>query len=299
MKKNTKAAKFLLLSLLSAVISALFQCFGAPFVRVTRIVYGAKAFWIAGVVYAALLSFVSPLFGCMVAGIWMSVGFYTEFEFRGRTSFTYALLSTVMSLTLSLILPVVIMNSMGGSVLEAMDITKQSLIDTIKTTMNGNTSFYLGPISIDLQNIVYLLPSLIFVVYAYSIAFALIFGQRTAVMMNEKVTKIASGLRLLDFKLPDYMIWVAMISFLLSFYTLKNQFITYTALNIFNISLSIYLLQGIAILEVLLLVFRAGFFLRMFVYVFIVGQLFFLFGFVGIVDYWVDFRRRLKKRMTN
>ena len=68
------------------------------------------------------------------------------------------------------------------------------------------------------------------------------------------------------------------------------------SMNFFNLMMGLYFFQGLAVLEVLFLVFKSGSLMRFFVYFFIVGKLFFLLSAVGVIDYRVDFRRRLKQR---
>jgi hypothetical protein len=65
--------------------------------------------------------------------------------------------------------------------------------------------------------------------------------------------------------------------------------------NIVNVMTVLYFFQGLAILEVSLRSFRAGALTRAALYIILVGQMFPLVSAIGLIDYWVDFRRRLRK----
>jgi hypothetical protein len=64
--------------------------------------------------------------------------------------------------------------------------------------------------------------------------------------------------------------------------------------NVFNVALILYFFQGLAVTEVFLLAMRAGLFFRLFTYFILIGQLFFVVSAIGVIDFWVDFRRRFK-----
>ena len=59
--------------------------------------------------------------------------------------------------------------------------------------------------------------------------------------------------------------------------------------------MGLYFFQGLAVLEVAFRIFRTGAFWRFVIYFFIVGQLFLLLSAVGLIDYWVDFRSRMRR----
>src|SRR6185312_2927686 len=149
------------------------------------------------------------------------------------------------------------------------------------------------------EGIVGQLPSMLIVVHVMSLAFALMLDRRMAQLFGLQYEKIASAIKLLDFKVPDPFIWLTMFSFLFSFVKVGPEWTSVVSLNVFNVMMGIYLFQGLAVLEVSFLAFRIGSFVRLLIYVLVVGQLFFLLSVVGVIDYWVDFRRRLRKWRAN
>jgi uncharacterized protein YybS (DUF2232 family) len=69
------------------------------------------------------------------------------------------------------------------------------------------------------------------------------------------------------------------------------------ATNIVSLSVILYFLQGLAVTIVFLKVTRAGFFTRaLTVLVIMVGQGLLILGVLGLVDYWLDFRGRMRRQ---
>jgi hypothetical protein len=106
---------------------------------------------------------------------------------------------------------------------------------------------------------------------------------------------VASQLKLLEFRVPDFVIWIAMTAFLLTMENFNVKALEILGLNIVNVCTVLYFFQGLAIIEVSLRSFRAGALLRAVTYLLLVGQLFPAVSAIGLIDYWVDFRKRLKK----
>jgi hypothetical protein len=102
----------------------------------------------------------------------------------------------------------------------------------------------------------------------------------------------------LAFKIPDFFVWVTMVSFLLSFVDLKNEGLMTLGVNVFNVMVVLYFFQGLAIMEWMMNLFKMGFFMRLLTYLIVVGQLFFLLSAVGFIDFWVDFRQRFSNWKT-
>lgn len=149
--------------------------------------------------------------------------------------------------------------------------------------------------SIEASTVVQQMPSLVIVTMMISMGFALMLDQKVGRLFGLKAEKVAGRMRLLEFKVPDYFVWVAMLAFLLSFAKIEPSWIKVVALNVLNVVGGLYFFQGLAILEVAFLVFRSGFLTKFLVYFFIVGQLFFVLSAVGFGDYWLNLRERLRK----
>ena len=179
--------------------------------------------------------------------------------------------------------------ALGLNLVESL---QASLEELARQSMGGKSLSEHGMSS---EAIVGQIPSMLIVVETASLAFALMLDRKFANLMGLRYEKVASQMRLLEFRVPDFGIWITMFSFLFSFIKMPQPWMSVVALNVFVVMMGLYFFQGLAVLELTFLVFRVGAFSRLLLYLFVVGQLFFLLSIVGVIDYWVDFRHRVKR----
>lgn len=278
MQQKPTLQRFLAVSILGALLTILFVFVGAPILRVVRNVYGRTMYWGAGVVFAGAVFGISTSVSFLLAAIWVTVGIYGEFEEKGRASFGSALLSV----------------GFGSMLLLGTSYAKE-FNDSLKNFAQqmGNNMW---PAQTSLDLIQGLMPSILILVVVLSLAFALMLDRKVGALLGLRFERIASSMKLYDFRLSDLMIWVTMISFLLSFIQLKEvEAFRVISLNVFIIMMGLYFLQGLAVTEVALLVWKVGPIFKFLFYFLVVGQLFFLLSFVGIIDYWMDLRERIRR----
>lgn len=285
--------KLISLMALGAVVTILFSFLGAPLLRVLRNVGGGTLYWTSGAVATLVVTLLGlgPI-AFLLIGIWVTIGVYGEFEDRGRAGFAAAFWSVFLGTVFSVVGPWLLFQMTG---IDPNEILHQSLDNILKQMPSSQEpSSWLSGVKIDTQFLINQLPSMMAILILSSLAFALILDRRVAFLAGLRFERAASGIRLLEFRMPDFMIWVAMFSFLLSFLKIETPWVSVVALNIFNIMIAAYFFQGLAVLESAFAHYRVGFLIRLLIYVFVVGQLFFLLSVVGLVDYWVDFRRRMR-----
>jgi hypothetical protein len=289
-------ARFFLVLASATVLTALFLFLGTPLLRVLRNVYGSWKYWISGVAVTALMLTVLPssvIYAFLFFSLWVTTGFYQELEEKGRGNFWTALLSVLIGSSLVIVGPAVVAHALH---LDLTALLKESFDQILQQISPGKSLKELG---ISAEGIVGQLPSMLIVVHIMSLAFALMLDRKMAQVFGLRHEKIASEMKLLEFKVPDVLIWLTMFSFLFSFVNVGPAWTSVVSLNVFNVMMGIYFFQGLAVLEVCFLAFRIGSFFRFLIYLLVVGQLFFLLSLVGVVDYWVDFRRRLRKWRLN
>lgn len=281
------------LSLLAALLSVIFIFLGAPLVRVLRNVSGSWKFWVTGLSMSLTLVLLGlfPI-ASIVLSIWLLIGIYAEAEERGWAGLTAGLVASFFGTVTLLGLPQWLGQLYGVDMAADLKTQLKEVVGKMQTP-TAETS-WASLMNFDFEMLWGQIPSIIFILMMTCLALALMFDRRTANMFNLKFEKIASQIRLFDFRLPDWMIWATMLSFLLSFLNLNQPQVQLIAMNLFNIFLGLWFFQGLAVLEVLFIAFRVGSILRLLVYFLIVGQMFFLLSALGIIDYWVDFRKRVK-----
>lgn len=294
---NKTAAKLFGLTLLSAAITLLFSFLGAPLLRVIRSAGGKTWFWTSGTILTlTFLGFGLNFVAALLFGIWASIGVYAEFEDRGRAGFSAAFWSVFLGTAASLLIIQGYSLFAGISWHDNLKLSFSSLLNAMQeqSTQKEASLSWLREIQSQSDDIIGQVPSILAVVILSSLAFALILDRRTAEMTGLRFERAASGIRLLEFKLPDGFIWVALLSFLFSFLKIGIPWVSLFALNLFNVMIAAYFFQGLAVIETAFLVFRLGVWVRAFIYIFIIGQLFFLVSLVGIIDFWANFRGRLR-----
>lgn len=291
--------KFFLLSIVAALLTFAFVIFGAPLLRVLRNQYGAKLFWSTGLIFALLLGMVPGLvpMAYLFGSTWLVVGLYSELEERGWANFWSALSVVILGTVIVVLGPILWAKSLG---VDLSAVLSESIDQLLAKIQGANTATseqgLVSGMKVDANLVISQVPSVMFILHLTSLAFALMFDRKTATLFGIRFERIASQIRLLEFRVPDFFIWIMMFSFLLTFMKVGNEAVTMVAMNLFNSFVGIYFFQGLAVLEVLLLILRAGTFTRIIVYFVIVGQLFFLLSIVGVVDFWADFRKRFRKK---
>lgn len=103
---------------------------------------------------------------------------------------------------------------------------------------------------------------------------------------------------LLNFELPDACVWLALFAIGGAQIQHNSELIKIVALNLLNVMICLYFLQGLAVMFSFFKTFRFGpvwQVLWLFVFVF---QLFLFVAIIGFIDYWLDIRKRIYKKVA-
>lgn len=274
---------------LGTILSFLTGFMGAPFFRALRFSHGPWFYWLSTVAAVGLsFQFGSMLVAALVLGIFLTVGFYTELEISGHGGFITAGFSVLVASLL------VIASLFAYSFLGAVPVMNE-LSEQMTALMKGlNPAVSEEQLKLFSESIVSQSPSIFVIVMMFSLFFGIVLTGRVQKMMDLESYHLPTTPDLLRFRIFEKAIWILMISFLFSFLKLEPKWISVVALNVFNVAMAAYFFQGLAILETLFKVYNVSHLLRLLVYFLIVGQLFLLVSAVGIIDYWIDFRSRIK-----
>lgn len=273
--------------------------FGAPFIRVFRQRTNAAVFWLTGFVFAwmgydfwrgvvsidAAAAKTAVIVVMIPAAAWLVVGIFTELEAKGIRWIWNGILSVLVGGIATLEGSKRLLQVVGVS-------TKEQLADVIKSYFQGAAYFQL-PAEFDFMAVVNQIPSIIFIVIVLVLAHALIFEKSVYRWFRIPRERLVAQIKLLDFRLPDAFVWIGMVSFLGAIMDWKGQSIS---INVLNVSIALFFLQGVAVLEFSYKVLRIGFFIRSLGYFLFIFQLSVVLAFVGFIDFWVDFRKRIRKQ---
>ena len=265
--------------------------------RLLRNIYGAKTFWAIGALLFAGLSiaYLFPI-AFLIGASWLVVGIYSEIEVRGRANFWTAALAVIVSSVFLVAGTFYSMKAVGLDVREDIQKSIESVLTQLKdpNSPSSEPATLLSGVNLDSKLIISQIPSIAMIAMIISLAYGLIMEKRIALFLRLPYEQTASQMKLLEFRIPEGFVWIAMLSFLGSFMRLHNENLAFLSMNIFDLMLGIYFFQGLAVMEVVLQVFRAGPFMRFIFYFLVVFQLFFILSAVGFIDYWADIRRRLR-----
>ena len=103
--------------------------------------------------------------------------------------------------------------------------------------------------------------------------------------------------KLSKFQVPSWGIWVFVISLFLTFVKigLPKEFYT-LGVNLFNISIGIFFLQGFYVVQHWLQKYRIRTYYKILIWILIVFYFFITISLLGLFDYWVDFRKSKQKK---
>ncbi|KYG69001.1 hypothetical protein AZI87_07185 [Bdellovibrio bacteriovorus] len=288
MKKTATPQKFITISSLSILLSMLTVVMGAPLLRVLRKAYGPLAFWILGLVAtgAAWLLNAQPL-ALFLGSVWMTLGAYMELEQKGVGWWISGLASVAIGSAAAGL-------GLFGA-LQKNGINTYAEVQKLMEQFSAQVQKMNPAVKLDPAILVQQIPSAIVILLIITLGVGLIFERRVFSWLNLPREKIASQLKLLEYRVPDFVIWVAMTAFLLTMVSFGGKATSILAVNIVNVVIVLYFFQGLAVLEVFLNSMKAGVFMRVLTYIILVGQLLLVLSVVGLIDYWVDFRARLNK----
>jgi hypothetical protein len=291
MKKSATPQKFITTASATVLLTMMTVILGAPFLRVLRRTFGPIAYWLLGtIVTVAAWFFKAEPLSVFIGSVWMTSGVYLELELKGIGWWISGLLSVLSGLcvTAGMVYGAFKVNGIN-TYAEVQQLFEQFTQRVIEVNPSATLSS-----DVLIQQI----PSAVVIVLILTLGVGLIFERRVFSWLNLPREKTASQLKLLEYRVPDYVVWIAMIAFLLTMVSFGGKAIAILAVNIVNVTIVLYFFQGLAVLEVFLNSLKVGTFTRILAYIILIGQLLLVLSIVGWIDYWVDFRGRIRRIKT-
>ncbi|MES2802442.1 MAG: DUF2232 domain-containing protein [Bdellovibrionota bacterium] len=279
--------KYFLLAAISAAMSIIFSVMSAPFIRVLAATK-SKIFWVVGLVFVTSLFFLKMnLVAIYVGAVWMTLGLYSELEKKGITWKKSGILSVLAGVLFG--------------VIAFLSITKWSVdhelykqvIDPLMVSLKQvlpNENF-------ETKAVMMFMPGLLASALISSLAVSLVFEAQIFKAFHIKRERLASGLKWLEFRLPDMFIWSSLFAFLFSVVETPFQFLQVIAINFAVISIVSFFFQGISVVEFAARIFRLGRVTKLLLYLLIITWALPVVTVLGFADYWVDFRRHMRKKI--
>ncbi len=288
-QQNNSFNKTISLAAVTTAALLMFSFFGAPFVRVLATTVRSSIFWlVGGLLVAALFVFNLSIASIYVGAVWMTLGFYSELEKRGTSWKKTGLLALTAGLLFAVICVLVITR---GSVIES------DLVKNFMKPLQEAMKQMLPAEEFSKFDITQCLFGIFAAILASALAISFIFESKIFTLFNLKREKIASSIKWVEFRVPDVFIWFSLFGFLFSLVDLKIPHLKIAATNFSIFSIVVFFFQGISVIEFMTRVFRTGFFTKIALYLLILGWLGPAISFVGLLDYWVNFRKMVRKKI--
>ncbi len=288
-QQNNSFNKTVSLAAVTTAALLMFSFFGAPFVRVLASTVRSSVFWCVGVLLVAtLFVFNLSIASIYVGAVWMTLGFYSELEKRGLSWKKTGLLALLAGLLFAVISVVAITK---GSVMES-ELVKNFMLplqEAMKQVMPAEEF-----LKFDITQ--YLL-GIFTAILASAIALGFIFESKIFSLFNLRREKISSSMKWIEFRVPDLFIWFALFGFFFSLVDLKVPHLKVVATNFSIFSIVVFFFQGISIVEFMTRIYRTGFFTKIALYMLLLGWLGPAISVVGLLDYWVNFRKMVRKKI--
>lgn len=289
LKTATHNKKYLALAVITTAMSVLFSLMSAPFLRVLASTK-AKLFWLFGLVLvSALFVFQFQIVAVYVGAIWMTLGLYSQLEQLGmgwkKTSFLSILAGVLYSVVSVYAITI---HSAESQIIKHMT---EPILQTLKQVLPEE--------KFEAQAILVFLPGLMAASLISTLATAFVFESRVSGLFNIRREKVASGLKWLEFRLPDSFMWVTLFSLLFSIVETPIKLVQVASINLAIISVVAYFFQGLATVEFAMRFYRFGRITKLLIYFLILTWALPFVAAVGFADYWIDVRTRLRTQLKS
>jgi len=281
------------LAITSVIASVFFSFLSPPLLRTLSVTVKGRVFWLIGTVLVASLFLISSNqylvsgTAVYVGATWMTLGAYSELEKRGISWKVSGLTALITGLLFALAGYFLVMKA------QTSEDVLQKIVEPLKTA-----TLELYP-SLDMNQFKFenFILGMLGGFLSSAILISLIFEPRIARLFNIKRERIVTGLRWLEFRLPDAVIWVVLASaFVLVQNWINIEWLNILAINLLLVFIAPLFFQGVAVVEFMLRVSRSGPIMRTITYLLMILQLSPFVVVLGLVDYWADFRRLFRKR---
>lgn len=263
---------------------------GAAPLKAVRLQIGAAPFWCLGMGLSLIFwALQIPTLAIALVLFTILIGTWVELEKKGFSLFHSASGGTLSAAAVTALTTYFIARPNPALLQTKLTTTIQGLIERLsKVDVSIATS-------LKAEELLMQLPSFIIILFMVSAALVAIAEKPIQRWMGQVAIKKE---RLTDFKLPDASIWLLIGSVFFAFWDGSSQATAVIATNTLNILVVAFFFQGLAILCRYFQVFRVGSVWRVLWITLFTMQLFLVLSFIGVLDFWLDFRNKIFKKVA-
>lgn len=284
-----KDIKILPYWLLSGVLTSITAVFGGVPLKVLRHRLGRAPYFLLALPATALFFYFMPVLGVYYFALCILIELQCEFEEHSDDAFMssfLALLSTLMLVAGGLMLWSA---QKGFSWIHGVEDNLALALQSFKGMSQSNPPVAAADVLVQL-------PSAITILLALNLFFANLFEKLWTPPSWRHQTK-PTPKSLGNYTVPAYIVWLTIFAVLGAFgKNVAPPWLERVCLNIVNVSVLLFFFQGFAITVQFLRILKINRLWRTFFLIFLSLQLFLVISFVGFVDFWMNFRERLRKR---
>ncbi len=290
---RSKTLPSIILVLVTVFMASLFGVVAAAPVRVLRLFFGQKFFW-------SLLFFLVSIFAIFehyslaitLGTLAVLMGSFAEFEKNGDHLYKASicsLLTTTTFLLITLMVWILVKGKGSLALLQSLVFKSFEPVNALYIKYNG--SELLTP---ELKKIITIQsPSIIITALIVSLFLGLVLDRYFFNLVGLKNKRTQHSLVL--FQLNSAVIWTFIFTFLGSFFETSLPYVKVISVNIFNVCIVLLFFQGLAVLGHFFATYRVSKIWRV-LWVFMLAlQLPIVLGFIGLMDYWLNFRGRFAR----
>ena len=149
------------------------------------------------------------------------------------------------------------------------------------------------------DNIISQLPSGVVVGFIITLAIAILIEKFARnLLVSKGFAARPSYYSLLSLELPDICVWITILGIAAGGIKMENAGFKTVGINILNVMMTLYFFQGLAVFYSFFRTFKIGAIWQVVWALIFVFQLFIFVAAVGFVDYWLDIRKRIYRRVA-
>lgn len=181
-------------------------------------------------------------------------------------------------------------------------LTKVNIMSVLQTKANeiAASITQINPkVTMTADNIISQLPSGIVVSFIITLALGILIERLVRnILLSRGHSTSPSYYSLLSLELPDICVWITILGIAAVGIKMENPIYKTVGINILNVMMTLYFFQGLAVFYSFFRTFKIGVIWQAVWALIFVFQLFIFVAAVGFVDYWLDIRKRIYRRVA-
>jgi hypothetical protein len=271
--KNNYWSKLAFTSALGLLLSYTFVLLAALPIRYLRLTFGRKAFLMSTTTgFAMLTAFGFLQWALVYLSLCLLIGLYRELEEKKFSIFIASCFAIGTTLFANFFALLSYTQLKKINLIEFLSLRTQPFLDQLKQVPRFQGT--------NLNQVLWYIPSGMIITLMVVIFVSLTISRRSK----------SNFVELKMFRLPDWTIWVFILSLGATFIPMSEKVVGLIAMNLLAISMAAYFFQGFAVFTHFLDRYSIFGFWRLLAYFLIFFQLFVFISGLGILDYWFDFR---------